>query len=139
MASQETPGLTCDDDVLARLIKLGGAQCTRQEAAQALGRTEDEFNSFLDNEPKARVAFEQGAAEQLERLRAAQFKLAETSPVMAIFLGKQYLGQAERRELDQSAQAQIAGAAERLRRKLAVIAADLDAADDHRDPGETSG
>ena len=136
MAPEPTPALTCDDDTLARLTKIGAAQCTVVEAAHILGQSEDAFEEFLERRPEARIAFEKAAAEQLERLRAAQFKLAETSPVMAIFLGKQYLGQAERRELDQSAQAQIAGAAERLRNKLAHIAAELDAADDHRDPGD---
>jgi len=89
---------------LDRLAELGAIQCTLEQAALILGVRETQLRRFFGRYPSAFAVFEQAAAQALERLRIAQFKLAATSPVMAIFLGKHYLGQADRRELDTNAQ-----------------------------------
>jgi hypothetical protein len=134
--------LAVDEQTIAKLSALGAARCSLAEAALSLSVTEDYLQKFLKKNPSARAAYETAGAEALENLRAAQLKLAQTSSTMAIFLGKNYLGQTDRRELESSAQAayaaQIADAADakrRLRLKLATLATD-------RDPpsgGETGG
>ena len=63
------------------------------------------------------------------RLQRASVELAQTNATMAIFLGKQYLGQADRRELESSAQSAedaFAVDAQQVRDKLAAILADRD-------------
>jgi hypothetical protein len=125
--------LADNSKTMARLAELGAIQCTVAEAAQILGHAREHLDAFLTLHPRGRVAFEQGAAQALQRLRAAQFKLAETSPTMAIFLGKHYLGQADRRELESSAQvdqsnAAAAEAARSVRDRIAALIADRTAA-----------
>jgi hypothetical protein len=112
------PPPEADAEIMARLVHLGSIQCDLAQVAHSFGWTERELNLFFKRNDKARAAYENAAAETLEQLRAAQFKLAQKSPTMAIFLGKHYLGQGERRELDQSAEVRAAEAAERVRRKL---------------------
>jgi hypothetical protein len=122
--------LILDEPTRAKLIRLGAVQATPAELARSFATTETGIGVFFEDCPEARAVFDQASADALEQLRAAQFKLAEKSSTMAIFLGKHYLGQADRRESDQSAQAEADAAAERLRHKLADIAARLG------DPGD---
>ena len=73
---------------------LGRLQCTNEEIASCLGTTD----STLLNAQNKEVflgALEKGKAEGRMSLRRIQMKLAETSATMAIFLGKQILGQRE--------------------------------------------
>ena len=128
------PALKNDPPTVARLSELGAIHCSMAEAAQAMGVLESRLNNFFKEFPSTRAEFDKASALSLERLRTAQFKLAQTSPTMAIFLGKHYLGQADRRELDASAQAfqaaQSAEAGQRLRDKIAALAIDPDPAGD---------
>ena len=48
------------------------------------------------------AVFEKKRIGGLISLRRIQFKLAEKSPAMAIFLGKNYLGQADKQEIEHS-------------------------------------
>ncbi len=113
-----------------KLARLAATHATLAGVAQSFAITEAELDAFFLQHPKVRAVFDQAAAAALEQLRAAQFKLAEKSATMAIFIGKHYLGQGDRRELDQSAEAAESDAAERLRHKLSDIAARLGAAGD---------
>lgn len=73
---------------------LGRLQCTNEEIASCLGTTD----TTLLNAQNKKVflgALEKGKAEGRMSLRRIQMKLAETSATMAIFLGKQILGQRE--------------------------------------------
>jgi hypothetical protein len=116
-------GLKADEATLETLANLGALQCSQHEVALIMGVTEADLARFLASKSKAREAFDKGLGAGLEALRRAQFKLAETSVSMAIFLGKTYLGQSDRRELDQSAAIEVSNAAERVRAKLAALIA----------------
>ena len=124
---------------LEQLIALGAAQCSLSEVAQSFEATADGLGDYFERYPKRRAAYEKAGADTLALLRAAQFKLAQTNATMAIFLGKQYLGQADRRELESSAQSAedaFAVDAQHVRDKLAAILADRDPEADRGAGGE---
>lgn len=84
--------------------KLCGMQCTLKEIAGFFDCSEDTIerwckrtynNTFADT-------FKNHSAAGLISLRRNQFKLAEKSAAMAIFLGKQYLGQTDHIEVESS-------------------------------------
>jgi len=79
-------------------------QCTLWEIACYFNCSEDTIErrvkeqygvTFAEYFGKKRVA-------GLMSLRRIQFKMAEKSPAMAIFLGKNYLGQADKQEIEHS-------------------------------------
>jgi len=106
--------LVVDDARRARLIELGRSQCTEAEAASALGFGVE----ALTGNAKAVEALNQGRAEGLEALRRAQLKLAETSAPLAMFLGRNYLDQSDRRETEPSGAKEVPDAVQRLVAKL---------------------
>ncbi len=67
--------------------------CTQKEAAKVFSVSRSTFCAFLAEHEKVRTAWEAGAGTSRASLRRFQFKLAKTSAAMAIFLGKNYLGQ----------------------------------------------
>ena len=73
---------------------LGRLQCTNEEIASCLGTTDATLLN-AQNKEVFLGALEKGKAEGRMSLRRIQMKLAETSATMAIFLGKQILGQRE--------------------------------------------
>ena len=73
---------------------LGRLQCTNEEIASCLGTTDTTLLN-AQNKEVFLGALEKGKAEGRLSLRRIQMKLAETSATMAIFLGKQILGQRE--------------------------------------------
>jgi hypothetical protein len=86
-----------------------------------MGQEEEAFATFIENSRKADAAYVGGRTRGLEALRRAQFKLAETNATMAIFLGKTYLGQGERRESEQSGADDFSQASQRVRDKIAAL------------------
>lgn len=131
MAKPSTPrrgkqALVNNPTTKARLAELGAVQYSLAEVAEDFGATEDDVADFFARCRPARAVYEQAVADARKSLRTTQFKLAEKSSTMAIFLGKHYLGQADRRELDTSAQAAEAaeaGDAQYVRAALAALAA----------------
>ena len=119
-----------------RLAVLGAIQYSLAEVAEDLGYSEAEVIDYFASCASARDIFHHSRAEARRNQRAAQFKLAEKSPTLAIFLGKQYLGQAERRESDASLQAARAAEAANdagfVRNALATLAAARGAVGDRR-------
>jgi hypothetical protein len=85
--------LLADARTLKCLAELGRIHCTKAEIAGVLGVSRPTLDAFLDREPSAREAFENGTQEGKASLRRTQFRLAERNAAMAIFLGKNYLGQ----------------------------------------------
>jgi hypothetical protein len=81
------------------LEKLAGLQCTQEEAAAWFGVSLATIKRRL-REDKYRAVWENGLGKGRISLRRHQFRQAEKSPAMAIFLGKQYLGQVDRKELE---------------------------------------
>lgn len=69
--------------------KLANIQCTQQEIASFLGCHRD---TLLRDEKFCDI-YKKGQENGKMSLRRMQFKLAEKNTSMAIFLGKQYLGQ----------------------------------------------
>lgn len=77
--------------------KLCGLQCTLSEIAGWFNCSEDTIERWCRREykePFAAVYDRKREAGKIS-LRRAQFRLAEKSAAMAIFLGKQYLGQSD--------------------------------------------
>ena len=79
----------------ASVEKLANIQCTQDEIASFLGvsvRT-------LQRDEEFQRLFKKGQENGRMSLRRMQFKLAEKNTSMAIFLGKQYLGQRDNVEV----------------------------------------
>ena len=74
---------------MAEAEKLGMLQCTYKECSAWLGIAE----STLKTHKEFSTAFKKGLEKGKLSLRRSQFKLAEKNATMAIWLGKQYLGQ----------------------------------------------
>lgn len=74
---------------------LCGLQCTKQEIADWFSCSEDTIERWCDREYGEcfAVVFRQKRGIGKISLRRMQWKLAEKSPAMAIFLGKNLLGQ----------------------------------------------
>ena len=79
----------------------GRLHCTTKECAGFFSVTETTYLKFVKDYPEVAEEFAAGMAEGKMSLRRSQFKLAEKNAAMAIFLGKQHLGQIDsyRREL----------------------------------------
>jgi len=85
--------LKISDEIVKQIEGLARIQCTQPEAAAVLGVCVNTFRAFLDAHQKARNAWEHGKETGKASLRRNQFKMAEHNPTMAIWLGKQCLGQ----------------------------------------------
>lgn len=72
-------------------------QCTKLEICEALDVTDKTLESWCKRTYGAGFSevFRQKRGRGFISLRRAQFRLAEKSAAMAIFLGKQYLGQTD--------------------------------------------
>ena len=83
------------DDALEKL-------CDGTEIAAALGITEDTLYNHVKQTFKMdfSVYKAQKRSKTLKYLRVVQLKMAENNPAMAIFLGKNYLNQSDKQELN---------------------------------------
>lgn len=80
--------------------KLCGLHCTKEDIASFFECSEDTVERWCKRTYKETfaVTLKKYAASGNISLRRIQFKLAEKSPAMAIFLGKQWLGQTDKIE-----------------------------------------
>lgn len=80
---------------IANFEKLCEMQCTIMEIANFFNCSHDTIERFCKKKYKMtfREVFAEKRSAGLISLRRTQFALAEKNPTMAIFLGKQYLGQ----------------------------------------------
>lgn len=86
---------------MSQFEKLCAIQCTQEEMAGFFNCSPDTIERWCKRE------YHEGFAEVYSKkrgvgkisLRRAQFRMAETNPTMAIWLGKQYLGQKEQQEI----------------------------------------
>lgn len=69
-----------------------------KEAGAVLGVHQDTLSAFLHLHKKAMEAWEFGKETGKASLRRNQYKMAETNPTMAIWLGKQMLDQSDKSE-----------------------------------------
>lgn len=77
-------------------------QCTRDEIAGVLGVSYNTLERWCHNTYNCDFATIFSEKRQLGKasLRRNQYKLAEKNPTMAIWLGKQYLGQNDKQQLE---------------------------------------
>lgn len=80
---------------VAEIRELSLLQVSEKEAAAVLGVKLSTFKEMLRIDERARDAWERGREEGKVSIRRKQFSLAGSNASMAIFLGKQYLGQSE--------------------------------------------
>lgn len=80
---------------------LCGIQCTKDEIASFFNCSADTIERWCKREYKCSFAviFAQKRGLGKISLRRSQFRMAETNVSMAIWLGKQYLGQAEQQQV----------------------------------------
>jgi hypothetical protein len=80
--------------------KLCALQCTEEEICNWFGVTDKTLCSWCKRTYKKTFSeiFKEKRSKGKVSLRRTQFKLAQKSPAMAIFLGKQYLGQTDKVE-----------------------------------------
>lgn len=78
--------------------KLCGLQCTQREIASWFMCTEDTIENWTKRTygKQFREVYKEKRGRGLISLRRMQWRLAEKSPAMAIFLGKNLLGQVDR-------------------------------------------
>jgi len=93
MARTGRPKVKIDLDMVKRL---SGIQCTMTEISAVMGIGLSTLSTRKDFLEVYKNGLENGKAS----LRRIQFHLAEKSAGMAIWLGKQYLGQTDRIEVD---------------------------------------
>lgn len=85
--------LVPDEKTLQTIHGLGMIQCTYRDCAAVLKVSAPTFQDFLQRYPVARETYDMGKDAGVASLRKTQFELARKSPAMAIFLGKNLLGQ----------------------------------------------
>lgn len=92
MARTGRPRKEINQDQFENLCRL---QCTQEEICDWFSVTDKTLNSWCKRTYNASFSevFRQKRGKGKISLRRAQFRLAETSASMAIWLGKQYLGQ----------------------------------------------
>lgn len=92
------PRIQIDEDQFKGLCSI---QCTLEEIASWFKCSEDTIERWCKRELKMSFAdaYKKHSAGGKISLRRYQMRMAETNPTMAIWLGKQYLGQADKQEL----------------------------------------
>lgn len=92
------PRIEIDEETFKKLC---GLQCTLGEIASFFECSEDTVERWCKRELKMSFAeaFKRHSASGKISLRRWQFKMAEHNVSMAIWLGKQYLGQTEKQEV----------------------------------------
>lgn len=97
------PALNPDEQTLKTIKGLGQIQATTKECAAVLGVTEMTYIQFKKRHaPLIDDTYATGSGEGLASLRRRQFQMSEKSATMAIWLGKQYLGQSDKQEVAQT-------------------------------------
>jgi hypothetical protein len=73
--------------------ELAAQFCSKEDAARVVGTSATTFKRRLREDPEMAAAWSQGRSMAKFSLRMKQYKLAGRSASVAIFLGKNYLGQ----------------------------------------------
>lgn len=115
--------LYANEETLETLAALGQIQCTTKEVAAVLRVRETTLMNFFNDVPEAREIYEDAKEGGKMSLRRRQWTLAETNAAMAIFLGKNILGQADKSEVEHSGGLDVTYAQQRVRDKIAAIVA----------------
>ena len=120
----ESPKL--DLELLHNVMSL---QPTLEEVATVFGISESQLKRLIANDPEIRQIMEAGSARGKLSLRRVQWRQATgfgpQATQMAIWLGKQWLGQTEKSEVDINANIRVEGGANGVDDMLKGIRADL--------------
>ncbi len=81
---------------LKDIVRIAALQCTYEEAGAFFSLSRSGFTNLLRRDPRAQLAWDQGKGSGKVSLRRKQSRLASDSAPMAIWLGKQYLGQEDK-------------------------------------------
>lgn len=95
--------LTLDKNVKT-ILGAGAMNCTMEEVAALHDVDPNTLAEFFVRYPEIRVRFDEAKLSGAASIKRSQFKLADKSPQMAIYLGEQILGQRDpykMRELEQ--------------------------------------
>ena len=90
--------LTADKATVDHITGMAAIFCTKAEVAAVLRVSRPTLDKFFDDNPEVLAAYEDGFGTGQMSLRRKQWKLADKHPAMAIFLGKNLLGQSDRHE-----------------------------------------
>jgi hypothetical protein len=101
------PALVADDKTLSIIENLARIQCTQGEAAGVLSVSRDTLHNFFLANPQARGRWDRGLEGGKASIRRNQFKLCETNATMAIWLGKQYLGQRDHNTVEMNGTVEV--------------------------------
>ena len=120
------------------LDSLCAIQCTGEEIAAIIGVDYDTLNSHIKEKYGVGFSdyFKEKSAFGKASLRRKQWALADSNPAMAIFLGKNYLGQADKREVEETVKITVTmledvqGTFSRMRQLNNVKVVDIEAAID---------
>lgn len=96
------PKIELDYEAIERLANM---QCTQEEIASFVGVS---VRTLQRDEEFCRI-YKKGQDNGRMSLRRKQWKLADKNPTMAIFLGKQYLGQTDNVEVEHDVKNGILG------------------------------
>lgn len=99
MNEMARPKKDIDEKVFEKLCAL---QCTKLEICAQIDVTDKTLESWCKRTYGHGFSevFEQKRKAGFVSLRASQFKMAKVNPTMAIFLGKQYLGQRDKLDVE---------------------------------------
>jgi hypothetical protein len=87
---------------ISLLKQLCELQCTKDEIAAAFNISVASLNKLIEKDEAVRSAIEYGQSQGKISLRRKQFRLASVNASMAIHLGKQYLGQTDKSQVELS-------------------------------------
>lgn len=92
------PRIEIDEEQFKGLCSI---QCTLEEISNWFKCSEDTIERWCKRELKSSFAdaYKKYSVGGKISLRRSQFRIAETNPTMAIWLGKQYLGQTDKQEV----------------------------------------
>ena len=90
--------LTADEATINQITGMAAIFCTKSEVCAVLRVSRPTLDRFFADNPEVLAAYEDGFGAGQMSLRRKQFKLADKNAAMAIFLGKNYLGQSDKQE-----------------------------------------
>ena len=92
------PKIQIDKDQFEKLCSI---QCTEEEIAGWFDCSEETIRRYCKREYNSQFCevYKKLGAKGKISLRRTQFRLAENNPTMAIWLGKQYLGQTDKQDM----------------------------------------
>ncbi len=94
---------------LMQVREMASLGLTHAEMCKVIGCSTSHFTALLDHKPALAIAIEQGEGSLRQSLRKAQIQTAieDRNPSMLIWLGKQYLGQVDKREIESKGEINI--------------------------------